>query len=335
MRTIRGTNYRLKSILGSGGFGSVYSAAVLPENEDIAIKMAADSLKSPALVNEFAMYATLAGARGFPAVFELGSENDRSFFSMELLGQSLSSLLRDSKPHFSLKTVLMLIEQMLSRVEFIHRKGILHRDIKPSNFLMGLGSHSNQVHLIDFGLAVRYSHDIGPTIIVGTPTFASINAQTGIAVSWRDDLESLGYVFLYLATGALPWQPIGDRNSSHTIATAKASISLSDLCAGLPDEFHRYMDSVSRLEGDDVPDYAGYRKMFRDLFTASGFTYDYKYDWTKTVRNQLSFDFPAPKLLPDREVKPVLSGLKDHSRPLSRGSTRTSPARLRSQSLKR
>jgi serine/threonine protein kinase len=64
---------------------------------------------------------------------------------MDLLGPSLEDLFNFCSRRFTVKTVLMLADQMISRVEYIHSKNFVHQDIKPDNFLMGNGRHRNQV----------------------------------------------------------------------------------------------------------------------------------------------------------------------------------------------
>lgn len=75
---------------------------------------------------------------------------------MDLLGPSLEDLFNFCSRRFTIKTVLMLADHMISRVEYVHCKSFIHRDIKPDNFLMGIGRECNRLFLIDFGLAKKY-----------------------------------------------------------------------------------------------------------------------------------------------------------------------------------
>lgn len=93
---------------------------------------------------------------GIPQIKWCGSEGDYNVMVMELLGPSLEDLFNFCSRRFSLKTVLLLADQLISRTDFIHSRNFIHRDIKPDNFLMGLGKKGNLVYIIDFGLAKKY-----------------------------------------------------------------------------------------------------------------------------------------------------------------------------------
>lgn len=106
---------------------------------------------------------------------------------MDLMGPSLESLFNQTLRKFSLKTVLILVDQMISRIEYIHNRHFIHRDIKPDNFCVGLNKTSHKIFILDFGLAKRYIQRDGKHIpyregknLTGTARYASINTHLGI-----------------------------------------------------------------------------------------------------------------------------------------------------------
>ena len=137
MRRTLKSRFRLRSRIGKGSFGLVYSGEDATTGREIAIKMNSDPLHSYLHEREVEVYRTVSGAVGFPTMYDCGTDNDSEFIVMDLLGKSIKAIFRERGKKFSLKTTLMLIDQMLCRVEFLHNCGIIHRDLKPSNFCSG------------------------------------------------------------------------------------------------------------------------------------------------------------------------------------------------------
>jgi len=106
---------------------------------------------------------------------------------IELLGPSLEDMFVYCGRKLSLKTVLLLGEQLISRIETMHKRGYIHRDLKPENILMGLEENASVLYLIDYGLAKKWKQPNGDHIqiregksLTGTARYASAATHLGI-----------------------------------------------------------------------------------------------------------------------------------------------------------
>ncbi|CAF2137428.1 unnamed protein product [Brassica rapa] len=320
-----GNKFRLGRKIGSGSFGEIYLGTHIQTHEEVAIKLENAKTKHPQLLYESKLYRLLQGGTGVPNVKWFGVEGEYNVLVIDLLGPSLEDLFNFCSRKLSLKSVLMLADQMITRVEYFHSKSFLHRDLKPDNFLMGLGRRANQVYIIDFGLAKKYrdntTHQHIPyrenKNLTGTARYASMNTHLGIEQSRRDDLESLGYILMYFLKGSLPWQGLkaGTKKQKYErISEKKVSTSIESLCRGYPSELASYFHYCRSLRFDDKPDYNYLKRIFRDLFVregssifcppcfsqtthftfytffTAGFQLDYVFDWTilKYQKSQLT-----------------------------------------------
>ncbi|KAK9473127.1 kinase-like protein [Dipodascopsis tothii] len=292
-----GNKYRIGRKIGSGSFGDIYLGKNVISGEEVAIKLESVHARHPQLEYEARVYKILAGGVGIPFMRWFGTECDYNAMVIDLLGPSLEDLFNFCNRKFSLKTVLLLADQLLARIEFIHAKSFIHRDIKPDNFLMGIGKRGNQVNVIDFGLAKKFrdprTHLHIPyrenKNLTGTARYASVSTHLGVEQSRRDDLESLGYVLMYFCRGSLPWQGLKaatKKQKYDRIMEKKMTTTAEVLCRGFPAEFSLYLNYARSLRFDDRPDYTYLRKLFRDLFVRDGFQYDYVFDWTIFKYNQ-------------------------------------------------
>ncbi|KAG7611679.1 Protein kinase-like domain superfamily [Arabidopsis suecica] len=291
MDRVVGGKYKLGRKLGSGSFGELFLGVNVQTGEEVAVKLEPARARHPQLHYESKLYMLLQGGTGIPHLKWYGVEGEYNCMVIDLLGPSMEDLFNYCSRRFNLKTVLMLADQMINRVEYMHVRGFLHRDIKPDNFLMGLGRKANQVYIIDYGLAKKYrdlqTHRHIPyrenKNLTGTARYASVNTHLGIEQSRRDDLESLGYVLMYFLRGSLPWQGLraGTKKQKYDkISEKKRLTPVEVLCKSFPPEFTSYFLYVRSLRFEDKPDYPYLKRLFRDLFIREGYQFDYVFDWT-------------------------------------------------------
>jgi serine/threonine protein kinase len=278
-------------LLGKGSFGKIYAGYNKTTGEEVAIKLESINADQPQLIAEYKIYKYLQHGFGIPKVYECSKNKKYIILIMELLGESLEKKLNKCNRKFSLLTVLMIGEQLVTRLEFIHSKNYLHRDIKPDNFLVGRGNKSSIIYAIDFGLAKKYKDSkTGLHIpyrdgknLTGTARYASINTHLGMEQSRRDDIEAVGYMLLYFLKGSLPWQGMvlkDPKKKYDKIKQLKYDIKLEDLCAGQPIELVKFIQYARDMKFEDKPDYNYLRNLLRKAATNGGLHFDpSKFDW--------------------------------------------------------
>ena len=151
--------------IGAGSFGEIYHAIDANTGKEVAVKFESMSIRRPQVIEESKFLRELKGEPGFPRFVWYGREGNFNIMVIELLGPSLEDLFNYCGKKLSLKTVLFLADQLISRCEYMHKRGYIHRDLKPENILMGIDEQTTSiVHLIDFGLTKKWQMPNGQHI---------------------------------------------------------------------------------------------------------------------------------------------------------------------------
>lgn len=305
--------YLVKEVLGSGSFGKVFKVEDIHKPKSFALKV--DISQKGNVYLESKTLSDLQGISGIPKLYKQGIEENFSYILMELLGQNLNKILKNSGGKFTLSTVLQCTKQILNRIEKIHRKGYLHRDLKPHQIL--LGPSKKQLYITDFGLSRRFevnSYHISfqnscPRI--GNATFSSLNNHSGVRQSRRDDLESIAYMSIYFLLGRLPWQVNRKLTSSskwQAIFQIKSNTKIEDLCSGCPKEFSTFLAYVRSLKFEEKPDYAYCNSLF-DLVAEREALDLNKFDWTSGENLSI-----GSKSLPLENAEKSLSSVQNNEK---------------------
>ncbi|KAK0644485.1 kinase-like domain-containing protein [Cercophora newfieldiana] len=339
-----GVHYRVGKKIGEGSFGVIFEGTNLLNNQQVAIKFEPRKSDAPQLRDEYRTYKILVGCPGIPNVYYFGQEGLHNILVIDLLGPSLEDLFDHCNRRFTLKTVVMVAKQMLSRVQTIHEKNLIYRDIKPDNFLIGRPGTktANVIHVVDFGMAKQYRDPKTKQHIPyrerkslsGTARYMSINTHLGREQSRRDDLEALGHVFMYFLRGGLPWQGLKaatNKQKYEKIGEKKQTTQIKELCEGFPDQFVQYLTYVRNLGFEDTPDYDYLRELFTQALKDAGGVEDGEYDWMKVGKPEKKGDWDRPGALHNPNARPGASAMEIHGN--SRGATTHHQSDARAQQL--
>lgn len=260
--TLINNKYAIIKRIGSGSFGLIYKGQNIRTKEFVAIKIERINDNLKLLKNETKIYQYLKDSVGIPTIKWFGKDNVYYYMVINLLGKSLQEF-KLIKGSFSLSLTLKLGIKMLLLIKNVHDKGLVHRDIKPDNFLFG-PDNLNELYIIDFGFCKTYLVDnihipIKSTFnLIGSMNYASISSHNRLALSRRDDIESLCYVLLYFLYGKLPWS---NENEEHTIIELKHTIIKDD------SQCHPIINTLNyarTLKYEEMPDYQMIVDSFRE-----------------------------------------------------------------------
>lgn len=273
-----GSKYLINKEIGSGSFGVIYNGYNITTKDIVAIKIERDRNDDIlTLKHETRILALLKGTRGVVNLRWYGREAPHYFMVIDLLGITLEryknlhgSCVNNKRCGISKNKAVLIGVQMLNIIENVHKRRIIHRDIKPENFLFGRGEDT-RLYLIDFGLAKQYINSDGEHIsyrsdknLIGTVRYASINSHDNKELSRRDDIESIGYLMLYLIMRKLPWQGITHTSYScrlNMIRQKKQNIALQNI----PDPMKTYFNYIGNVRFDEEPNYVYLKTLINSL----------------------------------------------------------------------
>jgi len=287
--------YKVKRFMELSEYCWAYQGVNVKNNEPVFLKFEKRNSRFNFLENEVFCLYNLKGF-GLPKILSYGKIGLYNILIEELLGNSLHNLwnlwkLKKKDKNLNLKNICMVALQVINRLEYIHSKDYIHKDIKPQNFVIGR-KDPHIIYIIDFGISKKYRSSrtgkhikfINNKVTIGSMNFLSINANIGYEQSRRDDLESLGYMLIFLANDNLPWMGFEDSNINKRmkclkIYNLKKAISAEKLCKGLPEEFTEYINYTRKLKFEEDPNYDYIRKLFLSILFKNHEKNDLNFFW--------------------------------------------------------
>jgi len=253
--------YQILSVVGVGGWSTVYRADDKKLNRAVAIKLlhlhlCIDQEKLQRFGRE-AHAASALSHQNIAVIHDTGMlPGGRPFIVMEVVeGKSLAQIIPEGRP---LRELIYIFHQVCEGLLAIHESGLVHRDLKPSNIVI---SNSGVAKVLDFGSAKWILQDdllTRTTESIGTPSYMSPEQCTGGKIDCRSDIYSLGCIMYEVMTGlkAFPGE--------------SSLVCMQNQIQAMPPSFQRVRPELKTPPGLEMLIFKALAKDPRDRFAAIG-----------------------------------------------------------------
>lgn len=193
-------NYSIVEQIGVGESSNVYFAIEEKKFVSVAIKILRETRQSEVYRKLLANEVALAGKLHHKNIVRILSahlnERNAPYVVMEYVkGVSLNRH-QNAEMLLPINTVLSVIEQIATALQYIASQDVVHRDVKPENILL---MPNGMAKLTDFGCAIPMG--TSGEMVAGSLAYMSPEQLEGLPLDERADIYSLGATLYRLLTG--------------------------------------------------------------------------------------------------------------------------------------
>ncbi len=228
--------YRVLSLLGHGGMGSVWRSHDASLRRDVALKIlnsnrgkvgAEGGLNAELFMQEARAVAKLQHP-SVVSIYEVVEDDGQVFLALELME---GGTLKEYVERYGRIPPRELFRMMIGparALSLAHRREIIHRDIKPGNLMFDDHGH---LKLMDFGLADVAQEAASEKMrgkAVGSLGWIAPETARGQGTTAASDVYGMGLVLLYGLTGR-PWLHSKSRSELIAMHQDPPDLDLTDI----------------------------------------------------------------------------------------------------------